>query len=145
GGAGADDDTPRLRLDADDVERLRRAADADALALAHREIDDAVVAAQYLAREVDDIAGVAGLGAQAFDDAGLVAAGRDADVHALRLCRHREAQSLGVGAGFGFGHAAERETQELKLFARGGEQEIALVLAGVGGAVQFGAAVARDA
>ena len=44
-------------------------------------------------------------------------------------------------AGFVFAPAAQREAEEIELFLRGGEEEIALVFAVVMGAVEFGDAV----
>ena len=44
-----------------------------------------------------------------------------------------------------YSHPAERKAQEVELFLRRGEQEIALILAFVDGTVQFGAILAHDA
>ena len=49
-----------------------------------------------------------------------------------------------MGAGLPLGHPPEREAQELQLAARGCEQEVALVLVGVGRTVQFRAGKAAD-
>src|SRR5262249_5122298 len=61
-----------LRLEAHDVERLC-AGKAEALALAHREMDDAVVATEDAAFEVDDLAGLCGLGPQFLHHGRIVA------------------------------------------------------------------------
>ena len=50
-------------------------SDAEALALADGEMDDAVVAAEHAAGEVDDLAGLARIGPQLADDVGVVAVG----------------------------------------------------------------------
>ena len=56
-----------------------------------------------------------------------------------------ESEALRMFAGDVFRPAAEREAQEVELLLRGGEEEIALVLAGVDGAMQLRAMVAHDA
>ena len=53
--ARADDDPPAGRIEVDDVERLAD-GDADAAALADRVVDDAGMAAEDAAVDVDDVA-----------------------------------------------------------------------------------------
>ena len=71
--------------------------------------------------------GSAAPGLQAFDHVGVAAGRHEADVLAVVLVGDREAKLAGQFAGSGLGHVPERKAQEIKLVARGREQEIALV------------------
>ena len=124
--ARTDDHAASGRVEMDDVERLAD-GDADAAPLADRVVDDAVVAAEHAAVDVDDVAGLAGAGLEPLDDVGVVPVGHEADVLAVVLVGDGEAELARRRAGLGLGHGAERKAQEVELLARGGEQEIALV------------------
>ena len=142
GVARADHDAAALGLDADDVEPLA-VGDMQAAPLAHGEAGGAVVAAEQAAVDVDDLAGLERVGPQTRHHVAVVAAGHEADVLAVRLGGDGEAQAMGVGADGGLVEAAQREAQESQLLGGGREQEIALVLGRVGGAMQLGAVRAR--
>ena len=142
--ARADHDPVRVGLQADHVERRLRTAQPQAAALADGVVDDAVVAAGHAAVRIDDLAGLGGARAQGLHDPGVGAVRHEADVLAVRLGGHGEAQAPGQRAGLGLGPSAQGKAQELELLSRGREQEIALVAAGIGGAVQLGPVSARD-
>ena len=74
------------------------AGQAQALALADGEMDDAVMAAQHRAGLVDDLAGPRRIGAQLFHDAGVAALRHEADVLAVGLGGRDQAQFGGEGA-----------------------------------------------
>src|SRR6185437_7381634 len=133
---GADNDATRLRLDPQHVERLG-GGDADALALAHREPGYAVMPPEHGAGGVDDVAGLAGLGAQPRDDLGVGTLRHEADVLAIGLLRDRQGEVPGERAGLVLLQPAERKAQEVELVAGRAVEEIALVARGVGGAVQL--------
>ena len=122
----ADHDPPPRRLQPQHVERLRR-GDADALALTDGEMGDAAMPAEHSAGFVDDIAGLAGLRAQAGDDVGVGALRHKADILAVRLVGDRQVELAGQRAGLVLGQAAERKAQEIELVAGGAVEEIALV------------------
>ena len=140
-----DDDALTLRLEPQHIERLRLAADLQPATLAHREMDQAAMRPQHLARAVDDLAGAHGIGADLFDDAGIIAVGHEADILAVGLGGDRQADGAGDVAHPVLGEVAEREAEEFELFAGRGEQEVALVAGRIGGAVQLGAVWRRHA
>ena len=124
-----------LGVDVHDVERLAR-GDADAAALADREAQNAVMAAEHAAVDVDDVARRGGIRLQLGDDVGVFALRHEADVLAVGLGGDGQAHALGDGADLGLGHAAQRKAQIVDLLLRGGKQEIALVAVGVDRAEQ---------
>src|SRR6185437_7425108 len=132
-----DDDAAPLRVEAEDVERLGR-GEAEAAALADREVDDAVMAAEDTAGAVDDVAGRRRVGPQAFDEPGIGAARHEADILAVRLRRDRQGEARRESPRLRLAHGAEREAQEIELPPRRREEEVALVALGIGGAVQLG-------
>ena len=81
----ADDDLGALGVEANNEERLRLAADLETTALTDGEIDDAVMAADHLAVEIDDGAGSQRAGAQLGDEAAVIAIGHEADILAVGL------------------------------------------------------------
>ena len=137
GFARADRDLAALRVDAHDVERLRRAADAEAPALADGEADNAVVGAQFVAVEIDDPAGIAGAGPQLLDHPRIVAVRDETDVLAVRLFGDGHIEFPRHAAGLCLRQAAQGKAQIAELLAGRGKQEIALVLGRIGGPVQF--------
>ena len=78
-----------LGVEPDHEERLA-AADAEAAALADGVADDALVAAEHAAVEVDDLAGLGGAGPQLLDHRGIGAVRHEADVLAVGLVGHRQ-------------------------------------------------------
>ena len=133
--ARADDDARPLGVEVHDVERLA-GGDADAAPLADRVAQDAVMAAEHAAVDMDDVAGRGGVRLQLGDDVGILALRHEADVLAVGLVGDGQAHALGDGAHRGLGHAAERKAQIVDLLLRGGEQEIALVAVGIDRAEQ---------
>ncbi len=137
---GADDDAPRAGLDTQDVEGVGAGAGAqvEAAALAHREVDDALVVAEDSARAVDDLARLLRFRPQAGDEPGIAARGHEADVLAVGLLGHPEAEAAGGGAGLGLRLRTQGEAQVGELRAGRGEEEVALVLGRLGRAVELG-------
>ena len=86
--------TTRLRrgIEPHHVER-RGARDLQAAPLADGEMDDAVVAAEHLAVEIDDVAGRRRAGLQPLDHVGVAAGRHEADVLAVVLVGDREAEA----------------------------------------------------
>ena len=82
---------------------------------------------------------------QPADDVGVAAGRHEADVLAVVLVGDLEAEAPRQFARLRLGHVAERKAQEIELLARGGEQEIALVAIGVGGADQRARSVDQPA
>ncbi len=77
-------DAARGRVELDDIER-RAGGNAEALALADGEIDDALMPADDAAVEIDDVAGLDRAGLQAPDDVGVAPGRHEADVLAVLL------------------------------------------------------------
>ncbi len=101
--------------------------------------------AEHAPRDVDDLARLGGAGAQLGDERGVIAARDEADVLAVGLCRHRQIEAPRQRARLVLGHATQREVQEGELHARRREEEIALVAAIIGSAMQLRPACAVDA
>ena len=137
-------DLVALGIEADDEQRLGT-RNPQAAPLADRVVDDAVVAPEPAAVHVHDIAGLQRARLQALDHARVAAGRHEADVLAVGLFGHGKPQLVGERAHVGLAHAAEREPQVAQLLGRGGEQEIALVALGVGGARELRAASALAA
>ena len=93
------------------------------------------MAAEYAAVHMDDLAGFLRFGAQLLDDLGVIAAGDEAYILAVRFFGVEQAKALGMAARDILGPAAEGEAQEIKLFLRCREQEIALVFCAIDGAM----------
>src|SRR5487761_136041 len=142
--ARSDNDVPIGRIEPQHVERLA-AGDAETLALADREMDDAVMPSEHASRLVDDIAWLDCAGPQLCNECVIASARHEADVLAVGLLRHRQRKARRQRAGFIFAQFAEREAQEIELLARRAIEEIALVAAGIGGAVQLRPGGAVDA
>ena len=110
----ADPNFARCGIEADHIERFGLAADFEALALAHGEVDDALVCTQRLAGSgVDDRAGSRAFGAHLGDDLGVIAIGHEADVLRIRLGRVPQPRRLGQFAHLRLGQASQREAQVL--------------------------------
>src|SRR5205814_7300048 len=122
-------------IEAQHIERMA-GSDTEAAPLPDGEVDDTVVAAEHAAVEIDDVARLGGARPEPLDHLG-VAAGRDeTDVLAVMLVGDRQPEAAGELARLGLGAFAQGEPQHLKLLARGGEQEIALVALGIACAVK---------
>ena len=121
------------------VER-RRTGDLQALPLPDGEMNDAVVAAEHVAVEIDDVAGGCRAGLQPLDHVGVAAGRHEADVLAVVLVGDRKPEAPRMLARLGLGHVAERKAQDVELLMRGAEQEVALVALLFAGAVERAAA-----
>src|SRR6185503_15898938 len=132
------------RIELDDVER-RAGGDAEPLALADGEMNDALMPADCPAIEIDDVAGLDRAGLQAADNVGVAPGRHEADVLAVLLVRDFEAEAPRQLARLRLGHVAEGKAQIVELLARGREQEIALVTIGIRGAYQRARSVGEAA
>src|SRR5690606_22620421 len=111
----ADPDVAALRVDRDDVARLRAAA-AETAALADREAVDAAVPAELDAGLVDDPTRPAPRRVEApLDEIGIGFADDEADVLALGLVRDRELERARERADGGLVEVAEREERRREL------------------------------
>src|SRR5262249_22584892 len=100
--ARSHDHAPRIGLETQHVEWFGR-CHAEALALADRETDDAVMAAEDAPAFVDDLAGLRRAGAELLHERRVVAAGDEADVLAVRLRRDGQREAFGERARLGLG------------------------------------------
>jgi hypothetical protein len=108
-------------------------------------MNDALMLADYATVEVDDVAGLDRIRAQAADDVGVAAGRHEADILAVLLVGDGKAKAPRQFARLRLGHVAERKAQIVELLARGREQEIALIAIGVGGADQRARSIAEAA
>src|SRR6476620_4580143 len=92
--ARPDHDLAAHGIKADHVKRLGR-RDADAATLADRVVDDAAMAAEHTAIDVDDVACLCGAGPEALDDVGIAASRHEADVLAVGLLRRHQPELTG--------------------------------------------------
>src|SRR6478672_8209426 len=122
-------------IEFDDIERRSR-RDTQSLALADGEMNDALMAADHMAVEIDDLAGLDRARLQAANDVGVAPGRHEADVLTVLLVGDLEAEAPRQFTRVLLGHVAERKTQVIELLARGREQEITLVAIGIGGANQ---------
>jgi len=120
-------------IELDDVKR-RAGGDAQSLALADGEMNDALMPADDVAAEIDDIAGLDRTGLQPADDVGVASGRHEADILAVLLVGDFKLKTPRQFAHLGLAHVAERKAQIIELLARGCEQEITLVAIAVGGA-----------
>src|SRR4029079_15871748 len=87
---GPHGDALAIGIEREHVERRRR-RQAEALSLADGEAREAAVASQLVPRGIDEYAcRVARAGVAAFDEAGVIPVGHEADVAALRLLGDRQ-------------------------------------------------------
>src|SRR5437868_1390466 len=87
----ADDHAPVLGIESPHVKRLG-GGDTQPCALANREMRDAIVATEHASILVDDVARLACLGSQPFDDSRIRPLRHETDVLAVRLRRDRKRQ-----------------------------------------------------
>jgi hypothetical protein len=120
-------------IELDDVERRSR-RDAQSLALADGEMNDALMPADDVAAEIDDVAGLDRAGLQPTDDVGVAPGRHEADILAVLLVGDFKFEAPRQFAHLGLAHVAERKAQIIELLGRGCEQEITLVAIAVGGA-----------
>ncbi len=84
---------------------------------------------------MDDVAAFVRVGAQLAHDLGIIAVGDEADVLAVGLQGYSQPQFGGDFAHLRLGQGAQGKAEIIKLRLGGGEEEIALVAGGIGGAV----------
>ena len=108
-------------------------------------MNDALMPADDVAVEIDDVAGLDRARLQAADDVGVAPGRHEADVLAVLLVGDFEAEAPRQFARLRLGHVAERKAQKIELLARGREQEIALVAIGIRGAHQRARSIAEAA
>src|SRR5262249_5772288 len=118
---------------------------AESASLPDGEMDDAVVAAEDAAVEIDDIARLRGARPQPFDHFGVAAGRHEADVLAVVLVGDRKPKTPRKLARFHLAALAEREAENIELVARGGEEEIALVAFGIARTVERATSVGQAA
>src|SRR3954469_15458196 len=99
-------------------------------------MNDALMLADDMAIEIDDVAGLDRARPEAANDVGVASGRHEADVLAVLLVGDLEAKAPRQFARVLLGHVAERKTQIVELLARGREQEIALVAIGISSADQ---------
>src|SRR6202012_710868 len=87
---------------------------AETLALADGEMRNALMLTQYVAVEIDDLAGRKRIRLQAADDVGVAARRHEADVLAVMLVGDRQAKTPRQLAHLRLGHVAERKSDEIK-------------------------------
>src|SRR5947209_10432860 len=132
----ANDHAPVLGIESQHIKRLG-GGDTQPFALADREMRDAIVAAEHASILVDDVARLARLGSQPFDDSRIRPLRHETDVLAVGLRRDRKRQLACEPAGLILLQFAQRKAKKLKLGARRATEEVALVAAWIRGAVQF--------
>src|SRR4051812_12195197 len=135
--ARADHDPRLLRIDPDDVQRFLLATDLDSPPLADGEVDDAAMAAEDPAGEIDDLSRRFRFWTHALHQARIIAIGNEADVLAVGLCGDLELQLGSDPPDLVLRQLAERKAQEFELLARRSIEEIALVAARVGALLQL--------
>src|SRR4051794_32039138 len=118
----ADDHAPVLGIESQHIKRLG-GGDTQSFALANREIRDAIVAAEHASILVDDVARLARLGSQPFDDSRIRALRHETDVLAVGLRRDRKRQLACEPAGLILFQFALREAKKIKLAARRATEE----------------------
>src|SRR5882757_2880041 len=99
-------------------------------------MNDALVLADDMAVEIDDLPRRNRGRLQAPDAIGIASARNETDVLAVLLVCDLEAETPRQGAYLQLGHVAERKAQIVELLARGREQEISRIAMGIGGAQQ---------
>ena len=92
--------------------------------------------AEHAAVEIDDVTRLRGTRLEPLDHLGVAAGRHEADVLAVVLVGDGKAEAARQVARLRLGHVAERKANELELFTRGGEQEVALITLLVAGAVE---------
>ena len=139
-GVGAYGDAVAVGVDIEHVEGCG-GADAQALALADSEVEDAVVMADDLAIGGDKLAGGVREGLALLLEIGgeellVVAAGDEADLLGVGLLGEGQTMPACHFADFRLGEAAEREEGAGELGLGEAEEEVGLVLGEIGGALE---------
>src|SRR4051812_23950112 len=105
---GADHHTPHCRVEPHDIKRTA-GGDAKPAPLADGVMDDALMAPEHAALEVDDIAGLGGAWPQPLDHLGVAACRHEADILAVVLVGHHQAIATCELARFRLGTFAKRK------------------------------------
>ena len=135
-GPRADGHGVGARVGAHHVERLRRAADLQAAALADGELMRAAVAPQDAPGDVDDVARALAQPAVAGQERRAPGTGQEAQVLRVGRGRHRQLVLGGDRAHLRLLEVAEREAQARERRARQPGEHVGLVLGRVGGQAQ---------
>ncbi len=142
--ARTDHDSPGGGVEPHHIER-RAGGDAETTPLADGEMNDAVMMAEHPAAEIDDFARTRGARPQPFDDVGVMPGRHEADVLTVLFIGNGQLEAARQFARFRLAAFAERESQQIELRRRGGEQEIALIAFSLAGAIERPAAVRQRA
>src|SRR5437763_1802842 len=132
--AWTNDDPTRRRLEPHHVQRIA-GRDPQPAALPDGEMNDAAMAAEHPAGEVDDLARLGRARTQPLDHVGVAPGRHEADVLAVVLVGDRKPEATRQLTRLALGPLAERKAQQIELLARRGKQEIALVTFGIARAV----------
>src|SRR3569623_618738 len=131
--AWADNNLARSRIERDDIKRLSR-SNADAAALADREVHNALMMAENPAAQIDYLARLQRVRLHALDDIRIASGRHEADVLAVVLFGDWQIEPPRQFAGLGLGHVTERKAEIVERIVRRCKQEFALVAGGVRGA-----------
>src|SRR3954454_5148360 len=142
--ARADHNLAARRVQPHHIQR-RAGGDTQASSLADREMHDALMSADGASIKIDDLARLERIRPQSADDVCIAAGRHEANILAVLLIRDRQIEAPCQFSRLRFGQVAQRKAQIVELFARGREQEVALVAIGVGGADQRTPSVGRAA
>src|SRR5262245_56935080 len=108
-------------------------------------MNDALMLADDMAVEIDNVAGLDRARHEAADDIGVAPGRHEADVLAVLLVGDLEAEAPRQFARLRLGHVAERKAKIVELLARGRKQEIALVAVGIRSTYQCARSVGEAA
>ena len=112
--------------------------------MADRVVHDALVDADHIAVEIDNLTGLTGFGTQTFDHRSVFPVRHKTDVLAVGLLGDVELEPTRVLAHIILRQLPQGKTQKRELFCRGRKQEVALVACRINGAVQLGTFRAID-
>lgn len=129
------DHPPAGGVELDDEQRLA-GRDPEATALADGVVDDALVPPEHAPIQMNDLARLRRVGAQSLDHVGILALRHEADVLAVVLVGHFQAEVARHRPHLRLRQAAERKAEEVQLLRRGGEEEVALVAVEIDGTEQ---------
>src|SRR5262249_57003355 len=142
--ARADQSAARRRVETYDIE-WGTGGDAKPPPLTDSEVNNAVMAAEHAAVQIDDLAGSGGARTQPFDHIGITTVWHETDVLAVLFVGDREAEAAGQNAGVPFRATTPSEKQQIERRARLRQQEIALIALRLAGAVERAASVGQPA
>ena len=138
--AWADNHLCFCRIKAQHIERFA-AGNAEPATLADGIVNNALMLAQNLSADMNDLARLHGFRLQPFDDFCIFSAGHKTNILTVGFVGYGKAELPGELTHFRLGHVAQRKAQEFELFGCGGKEEIALVAVRVSGAVERARAI----